>query len=79
MEKYYKCGRDQTLLDENIIQSLRINQSLNGLRKILGNQLFIEWLYISDFISYKNYQSIRVFALNPYKITGSCRNNSRAL
>ena len=79
MEKYYQCGRDSSPLNEDTIDSLRSNKSLNGLRKILGNQLFIEWLYISDFISYKHYQSIRVFALNPYIITGSCRNNSRAL
>jgi hypothetical protein len=67
MEKYYKCGREQSLLSENTIQSLRTNKSLPNLHRILGTGLFIEWLYTTNFITFAEYKEIRVHALNPYE------------
>tara|TARA_X000001382_G_scaffold100895_1_gene75541 strand:+ start:201 stop:410 length:210 start_codon:yes stop_codon:yes gene_type:complete len=66
MEKYYQCGRDSSPLNEDTIDSLRNSRRFAQIQSVLGTPLFIEWLYITDFISFAEYKKIRVHALNPY-------------
>ena len=67
MENYYECGREEVLLREDTIQSLRATKSLPVLHRVLGTGLFIEWLYVTDFITFAEYKEIRPHALNPYE------------
>ena len=58
--------RDSSPLNETTIDSLRNNRQFAQLKRVLGTPLFVEWLYVTDFISFSEYKEIRVHALNPY-------------
>ena len=62
--KWQNLGVEPHDLDIKYIDTLRLQKEIGQLKKILGPQLFIEWLYHSGIISFKEYQKIRPTAIN---------------
>ena len=51
---------------------LRLKKDVSKLRKVLGKQLFFEWMYHTGIITFKEYKSVRVQALHPNIIEIEC-------
>ena len=62
--KYDNLGQEVVCLPVEIEDKLRLNGDLKILRNMLGNQLFISWLYCSYFISFEEYKAIVPRALD---------------
>lgn len=66
--KWQNLGKEPLELKQKYIDLLRLQKHLGKLRKVLGQQLFFEWMYQTGIISWNEYKSIRIAALNKYKI-----------
>ena len=62
-----------TYLDADIELLLLIREHMMELKGLLGPQLFIEWLYISGFITYKEFMDVSPVYNNKYKSDMSIR------
>ena len=62
--KYDQLGREPICLPAEIEDKIERNMGHRVLRNILGNGLYIEWLYASYFISFKEYKLLRPKALD---------------
>lgn len=66
--KWQNLGKEPVELKQEYVNLLRLKKELSKLRKLLGHQLFFEWMYQTGIISWREYTSVRVAALNKYKI-----------
>ena len=62
--KYDQLGREPICLPAEIEDKLNRTMEHRVLRNMLGNGLYIEWLYASHFIDFKAYKAIRPRALD---------------
>ena len=70
--KWQNLGKEPLELKQKYIDMLRLQKELGKLRKLLGPQLFFEWMYQTGIISFKEYRMIRVSAVNPNVIEIEC-------
>ena len=66
--KWQNLGKEPLEIKQKYIDMLRLQKDLGKLRKVLGPQLFFEWMYHTGIISWEEYTSKRTSALNKYKI-----------
>jgi len=52
-------------LKQKYIDLLRLQKDLSKLKKVLGQQLFFEWMYHTGIISWNEYKSVRTEVANP--------------
>tara|TARA_R100000808_G_scaffold20155_1_gene43631 strand:+ start:1517 stop:1783 length:267 start_codon:yes stop_codon:yes gene_type:complete len=70
--KWQNLGKEPMDLDSQYVDMLRLTTEIGRLKKLLGPQLFFEWMYYTGIISFKEYRMIRVSALNPNVIEIEC-------
>ena len=63
--KWQNLGKEPVELKQKYIDLLRLKKDLSKLRKLLGQQLFFEWMQHTGIISWKEYTSIRTAVVNP--------------
>lgn len=63
--KWQNLGKEPVELKQKYVDLLRLQKDLGKLRKVLGQQLFFEWMYHTGIISWKEYKSIRITVVNP--------------
>ena len=63
--KWQNLGKEPLELKQKYVDLLRLQKNLSKLRKVLGQQLFFEWMYHTGIISWKEYTSIRTTVVNP--------------
>ena len=65
---YDNLGRPPAEVSQNTIHSIRNNYLFIQLRHVLGQQLYIEWLYVNNILSFKEYKAIRSSSIDKFKI-----------
>ena len=70
--KWQNLGKEPLELKQKYIDLLRLQKELSKLKKVLGPQLFFEWMYHTGIITFEEYKSVRVEALNPNTIEIEC-------
>ena len=70
--KWQNLGKEPLELKQKYIDLLRLQKELSKLKKVLGPQLFFEWMYHTGIITFEEYKSARVEALNPNTIEIEC-------
>ena len=70
--KWQNLGIEPMDLDLKYVDMLRITIEIGRLKKLLGPQLFFEWMYHTGIISFKEYRMIRISAVNPNVIEIEC-------
>ena len=70
--KWQNLGKEPVELKQEYVNLLRLKKDVSKLRKVLGKQLFFEWMYHTGIITFKEYKSVRVQALHPNIIEIEC-------
>ena len=63
--KWQNLGKEPLELKQKYIDLLRLQKDLSKLKKVLGQQLFFEWMYHTGIISWNEYKSVRTEVKNP--------------
>jgi len=63
--KWQNLGKEPLELKQKYINLLRLQKDLSKLKKVLGQQLFFEWMYHTGIISWNEYKSVRTEVKNP--------------
>lgn len=63
--KWQNLGKEPLELKQKYIDLLRLQKDLSKLKKVLGQQLFFEWMYHTGIISWNEYKSVRTEVTNP--------------
>ena len=63
--KWQNLGKEPLELKQKYIDLLRLQKDLSKLKKVLGQQLFFEWMYYTGIISWNEYKSVRTEVTNP--------------
>ena len=63
--KWQNLGKEPLELRQKYINLLRLQKELSKLKKVLGQQLFFEWMYHTGIISWNEYKSVRTEVTNP--------------
>ena len=63
--KWQNLGKEPLELKQKYIDLLRLQKDLSKLKKVLGQQLFFEWMYHTGIISWNEYKSVRTEVANP--------------
>ena len=72
-------GREEAEVNYETECHFVIDIAFSEIRKVLGYQLYIEWLFVTDFISKKEYSIIRVNYKDSYNTENCKYYNGRGL
>ena len=65
---YDNLGRPPAEVSQDTINSIKNSYLFSQLRYVLGQQLYIEWLYVNNIMSFKEYKDIRNTSIDKFKI-----------